>query len=53
MAIAAVQQIIEKIQIYTQSNYKKNIYNINLWLQVICWTQYLQNFTISDNFNIL
>ena len=34
MAIAAVQQAVKKIQIYIQSNYRKNIHDANPWLQI-------------------
>ena len=53
MAIAAVQQIVEEIQIHAQLNYGENIYDTNLWLQMTRWTQYLQDFITPNNFNIL
>ena len=52
-AIAAVQQAVNQTQAHVQSSSGEDIYNTNPWLRVTCWTQYLQNFTIPDDFSRL
>ena len=52
-AIAAVQQAVNQTQTHAQSSSGEDIHDINLWLRVTRWTQYLQDFTMPEDFSRL
>ncbi|KAE8371008.1 hypothetical protein BDV26DRAFT_299200 [Aspergillus bertholletiae] len=48
-----IHKAVEATQTNTLSSHGEDIHDANLWLRVIRWTQYLQDFTTPEDFNLL